>query len=231
MWPAKKHCIIDGWILRFLNPYTYRCNCIYPLKIGKMKTSVKMKICASIYQQNDYKYLFQIMPHDRYLDMLLNTSGYQKKYHTRWMAMNLGKIPRNKKIGHQCVIQLSNDWSKKRNEIGGYTQQEAFVYQTFYQAIDVKNYPMVLSIDQSPVSCGLGIQVGNYLGIFDIRTKTEFQRQGYASILVQALCKHAAHYGARYAQLHVAQDNIAAIQMYHQLGFQTICDYWFRKSA
>jgi len=231
MWPAKKQFVFDGWVLRFLNPYTYRCNCIYPLKNGKIETALKIKICASIYQQNGFKFLFQIMPHDRQLDMQLHVSGYQKINHTRWMARYLKKNMENKKYGHKCVIKLSNDdFPEKRHEICGYSKQEAIIYKTFYQSIDVQTYPMVLFIDQCPISCGLGIQVGRYLGIFDIRTKIDFQRQGYASMLVQSLCTHAAQHGARHAQLHVAQDNHAAIHLYHGLGFQTLCDYWFRKN-
>jgi len=229
MWPAKKHWVFDGWVLRFLNPYTYRCNCIYPLKKGYMKTAAKIQECASIYQQKGYEFLFQIMPHDRKLDILLQASGYHKKKQTRWMAMNLNALSENQKQSHHCVINLSTDWLENRQEIAGYSQQVASIYETFYRAITVQTYPMVLFIDKRPVSCGLGIQINKYLGIFDVRTKNEFQRQGYASLLVQEICKTASHNSARHAQLHVAQDNHAAIHLYHKLGFQTICDYWFRK--
>jgi GNAT superfamily N-acetyltransferase len=229
MWPAKKHCVFDGWVLRFFNPYTYRCNCIYPLKKGFMKTYAKIKKCALIYQKMGYEFQFQIMPNDRKLDILLQASGYQKKNQTRWMAIKLGALPENTKPSHNCVIDISKDWPENRHEIANNSQPEADMYAAFYRSIKVKTYPMVLSIDQSPVSCGLGIQVNRYLGLFDIRTKEGFQRHGFASILVHALCKHAALNGAIHAQLHVAQDNHAAIHLYNKLGFQTICDYWFRK--
>jgi ribosomal protein S18 acetylase RimI-like enzyme len=228
MWPAKKHYVFDGWILRLFNPYTYRCNCIYPLKKGHMDTNAKIKKCASIYQTKGYEFLFQIMPHDRKLDFLLQASGYQKMIQTSWMAMNISTLL-NQKRTHPCDIKLSNNWLENRHNISGYSQSEASVYKSFYQAINVQTYPMVLFIDQRPVSCGLGIQVNKYLGIFDIRTKKEFQRQGFASVLVQTICKQAAKNGARHAQLHVAQNNHVAIHMYHRLGFKNICNYWFRK--
>jgi len=228
MWPAKKHYVLDGWILRLLNPYTYRCNCVYPLKKGYMNTVAKIKKCASLYQTKNYEYLFQIMPHDRKLDLLLQASGYQKMIQTRWMVMSLNTLF-NKKQTNQCVIKLSKNWLDHRRKISGYSQSEASIYKSFYQAINVQKYPMVLFMDQTPVSCGLGIQVNKHLGIFDIRTQTDFQRQGLASILVQTICEHAASNGAMHAQLHVAQNNHAAIHMYHRLGFKSICDYWFRK--
>jgi ribosomal protein S18 acetylase RimI-like enzyme len=230
MWPAKKHYVFDGWILRFLNPYTYRCNCIYPLKKGYMKTTTKIQKCASIYQQKGAKFLFQIMPNDSKLDILLQALGYKKSIQTRWMALKLDHQTINRRI-HKNNILVSKDWLKNRHEIAGYSQIEASIYESFYRAINVQTYPMVLFIDQHPVSCGLGIQVSQYLGIFDIRTKMEFQRQGYASILVQSICKHASQNGARHAQLHVAMDNHAAIYLYEKIGFQTICDYWFREKT
>jgi len=229
MWPAKKHCVFDGWVLRFLNPYTYRCNCIYPLKKGILKTYAKIQKCALLYQKKGYEFQFQIMPDDRKLDILLQASGYQKTNQTRWMAIKLGTLPDHKKQANNCLITLSKDWLNDRHEIANYSQPEADIYAAFYRAINVQTYPMVLSIDQCPVSCGLGIQVNKYLGIFDVRTKAEFQRQGFASILIHEICKHAALNRAIHAQLHVAQENHAAIQLYNQLGFQTICNYWFRK--
>jgi ribosomal protein S18 acetylase RimI-like enzyme len=230
MWPANKHYVFDGWILRFFYPYTYRCNCIYPLKKGYMKTTTKIQKCASIYQQKGFKFLFQIMPNDSRLDILLQTSGYQKKKQTRWMVMNLDNLP-EKKQRHKCHIMASKDWLKNRHEIAGYSQIEASIYESFYRAIHVKTYPMVLFVNQAPVSCGLGIQVGQYFGIFDIRTKQAYKRQGYASILIQSICERALQNGARLAQLHVAKENHAAINMYKKLGFSTICDYWFRVST
>jgi len=230
MWPAKKHYVLDGWILRFFNPYTYRCNCIYPLKKGYMKTTAKILKCASIYQQKGAKFLFQIMPHDSMLDILLQASGYKKKNPTRWMSITIDNLSENKQI-QKCNIMLSDDWLKNRHKIAGYSQIEATIYESFYRAINVQTYPMVLFIDQHPVCCGLGIQVRQYLGIFDIRTKKEYQRQGYASILVHSICHHAAQNGARHAQLHVATDNSAAISMYTKVGFHTICDYWFREKS
>ena len=229
MWPAKKHCVFDGWVLRFLNPYTYRCNCIYPLKKGAIEIASKIQQCASIYQQMNYKYLFQIMPQDGTLDLLLHASGYQKTLTTRWMAIKLNTLTEYTKKQQNCVVKLSKNWSENRREIAGYSELESSIYMKFYEAINLQTYPMVLFVDQYPVSCGLGIQVNRYLGIFDVRTKKEFQRQGYASILIQSICKHAVHNGANSAQLHVSIENHAAIHMYHQLGFQTICDYWFRK--
>jgi len=231
MWPAKKSLVYDGWILRFLNPYTYRCNCIYPLKKGKLTTSEKIKKCASMYQQNGYQYLFQIMPHDKKLDILLSASGYKKTIQTKWMAKNLDAYTENILIKpkNNCVIRLSNAWLEHRQAIADYSQQQASIYETFYHAINVQSYPMVLLIDNLPVSCGMGIQVGKYLGIFDIRTKYGYLRQGHASLLVRAICKHAKKNGAMHAQLHVKSDNHAAIHLYHRLEFHTICDYWFRK--
>ncbi|KPA11564.1 N-acetyltransferase GCN5 [Candidatus Magnetomorum sp. HK-1] len=230
MWPARRHLLIDGWILRFFHPYSYRCNCIYPLGRGKMDIHEKIKKCEYLYQQSGYKFIFKILPQFHYLDRILKLSGYKKINQTRWMSVSTKKfnnISANK--FNNCLLQNSNEWLLNRQIISGYTDIEADVYKIFHCGITLKKYPFVLQINHTPVACALGIQYGENLGIFDVRTKADFQRQGCAKTLIQAIIHHAQKNGAKNVQLHVEIDNIAAINLYKDLGFNSICDYWFRR--
>jgi len=123
----------------------------------------------------------------------------------------------------------SNEWLINRQIISGYTDTEAKVYKVFHFGIKSKKYPFVLKVDQTPVTCALGVQYGENLGIFDVRTKAEFQRQGYAKIIIQALIEQAQKNGVKNVQLHVNLKNTTAINLYNDLGFRCICDYWFRR--
>jgi len=231
MWPLRQQLIIDGWMLCFFYPFTYRCNCIYPLKKGRLDILKKIKKCEQLYMRNEYGFVFQILPKLKKLDFFLKEIGYKKSQPTRWMSIHIKKHLVLQKMVYQCNILSSDEWLDCRQKINGYSEKEAKIYKHFHQGIVASKYPFVLMIDNLPISCGLGIQVGNYLGIFDIRTKDEFQRQGYAKNLIQAIMMHAYTHGATHAQLHVDLQNIAATTLYQNLGFKHICDYWFRKKG
>ncbi|ETR74098.1 MAG: hypothetical protein OMM_00455 [Candidatus Magnetoglobus multicellularis str. Araruama] len=171
------------------------------------------------------------MPHNKRLDILLQAMAYKKVLPTRWMTMDIEKMQSgNANHPGHCMIKQSDDWPLNRKRIAGYSENEARIYGAFFKAIHLQTYPLVLEVNQTPVTCGLGVQTGKHLGIFDIRTKASFQRQGYAKILVQSILKYAYQNGAMHAQLHVDSNNHAAINLYQKLGFQPICDYWFRRA-
>ncbi|MBF0450738.1 MAG: GNAT family N-acetyltransferase [Candidatus Magnetomorum sp.] len=230
MWPARQQVMFDGWIIRFLYPYAYRFNCIYPLEKGQMDIHKKISKCEQLYLKHGYEFVFQILPQSFKLDHILQKSGYEKCKKTSWMSISLKQFHHiSEETSTHCFIQPSNEWLASRRQIAGYTEKEARIYKVFHHAITQKKYPFVLQMDHVPVACGLGIQVGSYLGIFDVRTKVEFQRQGYARSLVQAIISHAQKKGVSHVQLHVDIPNTAAINLYQQLGFRRICDYWFRR--
>jgi GNAT superfamily N-acetyltransferase len=229
MWPARHQLLFDGWVLRFFYPYFNRCNCIYTLEKGRLDIHQKIRKCEQLYSQNHYGFVFQILPQFSILDNYLQKKGYRKCQQTRWMsiALNKKKFFLDHAIEY-CSIQPSKDWLVCRQTIAGYSEKEAEIYKKFHRTITATKYPFIYQKNQRPVACGLGLQVDNCLGIFDVHTRIDNRRQGYARSLVQMIMRHAQNNGATYAQLHVDINNNAAIQLYQGLGFQLICDYWFR---
>jgi len=228
MWPARHHLVYDGWVLRLFHPNTHRSNCVYPLNNGRLNMLSKIKQCETVYQNKGFEFLFQVMPHEKKLDILLQASNYQKINLTRWMELCLVEKPEDPSCS-TVIFHSKNDWLKHRQLIGDYSQKEAKIYQVFYQSIYVKKYPLSLSIDGIPISCGLGLQTNRFMGIFDVRTRMAYQRKGYAQLLVQKMIRKAYENGVNHVQLHVDIKNDTAIQLYQGLGFRKICDYWFRK--
>jgi len=78
------------------------------------------------------------------------------------------------------------------------------------------------------VATGLTILEDDFAGLFDIATHEQARRQGHARAVVSALMATARDMGARHAYLQVAADNVAALNLYRQFGFEERYQYWYR---
>ncbi len=89
----------------------------------------------------------------------------------------------------------------------------------------------LLMADDTPVSLGLGVVEGGYLGIFSMATVPQQRRQGAATCVLQALAGWAAEQGAQRAYLQVMQRNRGALALYANAGFETLYDYHYRERS
>ena len=67
------------------------------------------------------------------------------------------------------------------------------------------------------------------VGIFDVVTGANFQRQGHARALMGSVLKWAKKSGARHAWLQVVSSNKAACELYKRFGFDEFYRYSYRK--
>jgi ribosomal protein S18 acetylase RimI-like enzyme len=78
------------------------------------------------------------------------------------------------------------------------------------------------------VATGLAIVEDDCAGLFDIATHEQARRQGHARTVVASLLRAARAMGARHAYLQVASDNVPAIALYREFGFEEGYTYWYR---
>jgi N-acetylglutamate synthase len=79
-----------------------------------------------------------------------------------------------------------------------------------------------------PVCCGLGVVIGEHLGLFDIVTHPDFRGRGLATQLCSGLTDWGKQRGAKAAFLQVPGANSNAIRLYEKLGFRRSYHYWYR---
>ena len=84
-------------------------------------------------------------------------------------------------------------------------------------------------IDGEPVTTGLGIGLGQFVGIFDVATRPDFRGRGFASALTARVAADAWAAGARWAWL---QSSPTGYNIYEKLGFRTLerWDCWVKAS-
>jgi ribosomal protein S18 acetylase RimI-like enzyme len=78
------------------------------------------------------------------------------------------------------------------------------------------------------VATGLTILEDGVAGLFDIVTREDARRRGYARRIVASLLAIAHGLGARHAYLQVESGNTAARNLYRQFGFGERYVYWYR---
>jgi ribosomal protein S18 acetylase RimI-like enzyme len=84
-------------------------------------------------------------------------------------------------------------------------------------------------MEDEPVSVGLGVVDGGWLGLFCMGTRPEFRRRGAATALLHALATWGGEHGARRAYLQVMDENVPAIGVYARAGFETLYHYHYRE--
>ena len=85
-----------------------------------------------------------------------------------------------------------------------------------------------IEIDGKWVACGLGVQEGEWIGLFDIVTHAEHRRQGLSTRLIAAMLDWALSQGARQSYLQVMESNQPALGLYAKLGYADRYGYWYR---
>jgi ribosomal protein S18 acetylase RimI-like enzyme len=80
-------------------------------------------------------------------------------------------------------------------------------------------------VAQSSLVC---VQEGELAGIFEVATRAQDRRKGHARALIRSAAKWAAGHGARKAWLQVEEANVAALDLYAQLGFSPFYRYHYR---
>ncbi len=77
-------------------------------------------------------------------------------------------------------------------------------------------------VDREPVTTGVGITLGSYVGIFNIATPPAHRRRGYGAAVTARAVADGVAAGANWAWL---QSSRAGYRVYERLGFRTIEDW------
>jgi N-acetylglutamate synthase len=87
----------------------------------------------------------------------------------------------------------------------------------------------LVRLDDQPAAGGLCVRDGDLAGIFSMRTQPPFRRRGLARAVLLHLAQWARAHGARRLYLQVEDDNVAALPLYRQMGFNRIYGYHYRE--
>lgn len=227
-WTSLQTLLVDGWVLRFANGYTKRANSVNPLYASTRDVEEKIRFCEEVYRRKNLPVVFKMtaaaLPAD--LDALLDARGYEVDSPTSVQTMDLRDTnpPRDAKLD----ATVTDDWLADFCRLSGISDaRKSTLRQMLVNIIPQKCFA-ALGQDGRTIACGLGVLQGEFIGFYDIVTDTSFRNQGYGKRLMQSLLAWGKQNGARRAYLQVMLNNSPALNLYAQLGFKQVYEYWYR---
>jgi RimJ/RimL family protein N-acetyltransferase len=228
-WPAHQQLLYDGWLLRFADGYTKRANSVNPLYPSSLEVESKIERCEAFYQRTGLPPVFRLTPlAPRELDAALDERSYQVLHPTRVLTMNLEGWGAPE-LAAVSVRELPlEQWMGVFSEISGSVITKQPAHAQILRNILNPYFCAAIEIDGKWVACGLGVQEGEWFGLFDIVTRPEHRRQGLSTRLIAAMLDWALSQGARRSYLQVMESNQPALGLYAKLGYADRYGYWYR---
>jgi ribosomal protein S18 acetylase RimI-like enzyme len=229
-WPSLNILFYDGWVLRFAGGYTKRANSASALCHGELPLEAKVAYCEQKYRQQGLQPIFRLTPLiEPELDGRLASRGYEQIDITsvQGCALHPGLYPLSTAVqilsgqdGLATWLQIFHRLNPARRDIAA--------HEAILQRVISRVCPMVLRDEEVVVACGLGVAIGDYVGLFDIVTAEGQRRKGFGRELTRSLLAWGQEQGATQAYLQVMLSNKPARRLYEQMGFAEIYRYWYR---
>ncbi len=228
--PAINTEILDGWLLRYSNGYTYRGNSVNPLYYSLENYDSKITECESRYKKLNLPCVFKLTPDtDKILDKTLERRNYARAKDADIMVSSLDSWKQETLNGVECSEKLTADWLEQFVVLNG-TTTEPDKSTAIDILSNIKRPVVCASIydGDTMAGCGLGVIEGEYIGLYDIRVREEYRRQGFAASICKKIIERGIAAGAKEAYLQVMSSNESAVKLYEKLGFVKKYTYWYR---
>jgi ribosomal protein S18 acetylase RimI-like enzyme len=228
-WPALEEQDHAGWRLRFANGYTKRANSANAIVTSDNLTPSQIDYIEAFYRARNVKTIFRLASFctSQTIDDALADRGYRLVDMSLVMTMPLDKI----EAASMCeLLPDAKSWLQTYQEVSGELGTEQENHLQILSTIKGDCAYAILRRDGQPVCCGLGVVIGDHLGLFDLETHPAFRRHGLATQLCSDLMNWGTGRGAKTAFLQVTVANSNAIRLYEGLGFRRSYHYWYRVS-
>lgn len=227
-WPALSETLYRGWHLRWAEGYTKRANSANAGPQAQALGEADIDSVAGFYQARQLPAIFRLTSatSPAGVDALLGRLGYQ---HRDASLVLHGALDSASAAGPQ--LYDARHWLQGFQQIAGQLGPDQ---QRHLQLIDAIAAPCAFALDLhdgEPVCCGLAVQVGDQLGLFDVATAPAYRGQGRAARLCRQLLAWGRQRGAQRAFLQVLASNQPAIRLYEGLGLRPAYHYWYRVKA
>ena len=173
------------------------------------------------------------------LDTLIDARGWERHAQTEvWAA----PIPENdlpvgvdRPLADDCRIHRLPlaDWLRDFAAVGGteaakVTREALAALRASLEKVPVELLALSLrDLADEPQAVLLGVCDGTLIGFFDVATKPDRRRRGFAAMLVAYALAYGQATGARKAWLQVVAANGPARDLYRRFGFHPVYDYHY----
>lgn len=241
-WPASHVNYNGSWLLR-LSPQhsSKRLNSVNPLDPGdNARIPERVEALSQYYRENGKSPVFRLSPlAPPELDTYLEKQAWENTGATHVMVRGLADAFAgiDSSISDELSVRVETDIEQFANismHMHGKKQEEsgnaAAALASIIAHISLPKTMLVLELAGKAVASALIVQDGRWSGLLDIATRPDCQRQGFGRKLVQACLQLSHQQGSEKVWLQVEKNNIAALNLYEQLGFDRAYQYHYRIS-
>lgn len=227
-WPAGQQLLFDGWVARLSDGYTKRANSallLYPQN-DSLSDEVIGRI-ERLYQSHELPVIFRQLSFTTpdTFDARLEARGYRPADSTLVMSCPLGPAFSADAHVRQLDVETGIEAHARMNDLSASILP---AHRAILERIPGGLSFVGLDDGDELVACGLSVQDGDLVGLFDIVTDPAHRRKGHGGRLVRGMMAHASVQGATTAYLQVIGTNAPAIALYRSLGFTEAYSYAYR---
>ena len=134
-------------------------------------------------------------------------------------------------MGDEAVSELivsSEEWF---GAFDGLRKLEAFErssHRKIVESSEGERFFKMISVNNEPRACGLGVCVDDAVGLFDLFTHESYRGSGLGSSIVRSILGWAHEREVRMGFLQVHSLNTPARRLHECLGFEVMYPYWYR---
>jgi hypothetical protein len=226
-WPSLATEEYEGWHLRLDAGYTKRANSANSSALARTLSDSDVDYIESRFRGRGLVPTFRLASPASVAasDRLLVERGYRFADLSLVMTTPLPVRPASSPLR---VAPDPASWLADFQAVSGKSSDGQAAHLQIIQRIQ---HPCALATTTEagrPVCCGLGVLVGDQLGLFDITTRPDRRGQGLAKALCLGILAWGQEKGAKTAFLQVTGANTTAIGLYERLGFRHAYHYWYR---
>ncbi|MBI5033401.1 MAG: GNAT family N-acetyltransferase [Chloroflexi bacterium] len=170
---------------------------------------------------------------------LLSTCHFERSEKSRLIRDEISRRqnppPRNDRLcsydsspNAQATETLTEEWFAQFCRMNNIAEKNKSTLWQILANIDLPKCFVTVGNDGKSVACGMSVMQGQYIGLFDIVTDASFRNKGFGKQTVRRLLAWGKENGARRAYLQVMENNAPALQLYSQVGFTPVYQYWYR---
>jgi GNAT superfamily N-acetyltransferase len=227
---------MDGWMVRTCPGKAQRARCINAVSAGCLPVAKKLAACAALYRELGLPLIVRITPFTQppELDAALAAAGYALHDDTRVMVLprpdaapiDPGPAPAP---GGEWVAMAADDYADAVGAIRGTPPEARRAHAERLCSSPVPYSGFALVRQGEVLACGQFAREGDLVGLYDVATRGDMQRQGLATWLCKRLLTVAkAERPVGTAYLQVGVDNHAARRIYARMGFADAYTYHYR---
>jgi len=219
--------LYDGWLLRFSPGKAKRARSINAVYPSRLPLAEKLAYCERVYGERGLPAIYRISEHTQPagLDELLAARGYEPFSPTE---VHAAAVDPALLAGPEVASPRLEEWFDMVGELRGSPVAHRIAHIGRLAALPLPILPVAVLEAGVPMATGLAVFEDGHVGIFDVVTREDGRRRGFARTIVAALLRWGRERGAGHAYLQVEEGNAPALALYRGFGFAPVYRYWYR---